>query len=233
MALRLQWEDLANGRVRVPPRHVFADDRAGLARVLDPAMNLCIWRRSIGTGLVEWLAEVCEHHDFRAQCDLDRSAPDASPLLCALPACPARDALRADIEEVARVYAALMNAPVVLATLARVSHDMCRRFHVDAVGIRALCTYAGPGTQWVPEHAALRGGLGLQGKNLRDTNLAVVPNPGEVQSLEVGWVALLKGSAWPGNEHFGAIHRSPPVSATGERRLLLKLDVDPTGRLRL
>jgi hypothetical protein len=58
-----------------------------------------------------------------------------------------RDALRADIELLARQYHTLVESPRVLATFARVTHDMCRRFHVDAVGIRGLCTYAGAGTQ--------------------------------------------------------------------------------------
>ncbi len=232
MTIRLEWEDLVRARVPVAPRHVFADSPSELARVLDPAMNLCIWRRAIGTGLAAWLDEVVETVDVHAQMELDGANPDASGLLHALPAGAHRDALRADIELLARQYQSLVQSPRVLATFARVTHDMCRRFHVDAVGIRGLCTYAGAGTQWVPEPAALRGGLGKQGLSLRDTNLAVVPHEGEVRSFERGWFGLLKGDAWPGNKGLGAIHRSPPVSDVGGRRLLLKLDVDPGRRLR-
>lgn len=233
MAVRLDWEDLVRARVPVAPRHVFADSPSELARVLDPAINLCIWRRAIGTGLAAWLDEVVETVDFNAQMELDGANPDASGLLHALPAGAHRDALRTDIELLTRQYQSLVNTPRVLVTFARVTHDMCRRFHVDAVGLRGLCTYAGPGTQWVPEPAALRGGLGRQGLSLRDTNLAVVPHEGEVQTFERGWFGLLKGDTWPGNKGYGAIHRSPPVSDAGGRRLLLKLDVDPGGRLRV
>lgn len=233
MALRLEWEDLARARLPVAPRHVFADSPSELARVLDPAMNLCVWRRALGTGLAAWLDRVVDEVDFNAQRELDGANPDASGLLHALPAGEHRDALQADIEMLARRYHGLVSSPRVLATFARVDHDMCRRFHVDAVGLRGLCTYAGPGTQWVPEPAALRGGLGRQGVSLRETNLAVVPHEGEVRGLERGWLGLLKGDAWPGNKGLGAIHRSPPVHGAGARRLLLKLDTDPGQRLRV
>lgn len=232
MTLRLEWEDLARGRIEVAPRHCFADDPPGLRRVLEPAMNLCIWRRALGTGLAAWLDRVVDDTDVHAQDELSSAAPDARALVAALPAGEQRDALRADIESLVVHYGALTDAPRTLVTFARVSHDMCRRFHVDSVGLRALCTYTGPGTQWVPEHAALRGELARPGLALREANLAVVPREGEVRSLERGWVGIFKGDAWPGNQGFGAIHRSPPVSGSGARRLLLKLGLDPDRRLR-
>ena len=86
MPLRLEWEDLVRARVPVAPRHVFADAPTELARVLDPAMNLCIWRRALGTGLAAWLDEVAETTVVHAQMELDGANPDASGLLHALPA---------------------------------------------------------------------------------------------------------------------------------------------------
>jgi hypothetical protein len=45
----------------------------------------------------------------------------------------------------------------------------------------------------------------------------------DVELMNVGDVALLKGEAWQGNEGRGLIHRSP-INSGGHKRLLLTLD---------
>jgi hypothetical protein len=84
---------------------------------------------------------------------------------------------------------------------------------VDRTGIRLLCTYRGPGTQWLPD-------AGVDRQRLQEV-------PGDypaVAEAPAFAVVLLKGSAWPGNESRGAIHRSPPVPAGAAPRVLLTLD---------
>jgi len=232
MSVQIEWDDLIRGRGPVAARHRFVDDGAALAAVLDPAVNLCVWRRAIGTRPARWMDGVRDGCDLCAQAELTGVAPDGSSLVASLPACDERDELRRDLEGLAARYAALLGAPTVLGTLAVVSDDMCRKFHVDRVGIRAVCTYAGPGTEWVPEHAVLRAGLDPEAEVLASGSRAVVPNAAEVRTLEVGWVGLLKGSEWPGNAWHGVVHRSPPIASAGLRRVLFKLDLDPERRLR-
>jgi hypothetical protein len=88
---------------------------------------------------------------------------------------------------------------------------MCPGWHCDRTGIRLLCTYRGPGTEW-----------------LWDTGIDRTTLPGSVAdrspdgSASAGDIVLLKGSLWQGNTGRGAIHRSP---ATGQgTRWLLALD---------
>ena len=45
----------------------------------------------------------------------------------------------------------------------------------------------------------------------------------DIENLESGQVALLKGERWDGNEGAGLVHRSPGLN-DGERRLFLSLD---------
>ena len=45
----------------------------------------------------------------------------------------------------------------------------------------------------------------------------------DIQQLEKGDVALLKGESWIGNEEAGLVHRSPELER-GTSRLLLTLD---------
>jgi SAM-dependent methyltransferase len=93
---------------------------------------------------------------------------------------------------------------------------MCPGFHVDRVGIRLVCAYVGPGTEWLPEPQVDRVALGRR-------EPGGVLRLGAPARLAIGAVGLLKGEAWPGNEGRGAVHRSPPVAA-GERRVLLTIE---------
>jgi hypothetical protein len=45
----------------------------------------------------------------------------------------------------------------------------------------------------------------------------------DIKNMSAGDVSLLKGEGWYNNENFGAVHRSPAITAN-ERRLLLTLD---------
>jgi hypothetical protein len=95
--------------------------------------------------------------------------------------------------------------------------DACHLFHRDFVGIRMLCTYLGPGTEWVPEAFVDRAGLG------REDNGKVVLDFSQVRRCGTGDVVLLKGESYPGNEGRGVIHRSPAIECCGETRVVLRI----------
>jgi hypothetical protein len=119
-------------------------------------------------------------------------------------------------------FFALSRAETVRAELAVVAHDKCRKFHADYVGLRLLCTYAGPGTEWVEEAAVDRAALD-HAEVCVDTCNARVVRGALVHRCAPFDVLVLKGHHWPGNDGFGAVHRSPPVEAAGARRLVLTL----------
>lgn len=96
--------------------------------------------------------------------------------------------------------------------------DGCSLFHVDRTPLRLVCTYLGPGTQWLPDGAFARAGLGCGcNDHVRDW--------GAVEHIATGHVALMKGEAYPGNAGCGLVHRSPPASPDAPR-LLLAIDFD-------
>jgi hypothetical protein len=72
---------------------------------------------------------------------------------------------------------------------------------MDTVGLRMLCTYAEPGTEWIdPE--------------------------GKIRRMTTMEVAVFKGSAFPGARP-RVLHRSPPIGAgifVGPSRLVLYID---------
>jgi hypothetical protein len=94
-----------------------------------------------------------------------------------------------------------------------VTGDACRRWHRDCVPLRLICTYRGPGTQWVPP----AWGDAVIAQPDADTAQAL--------SFQAGDVALFKGCGWAGQTHDGGIvHRSPRIAGTGITRLVLVLD---------
>ncbi|MFN6977025.1 MAG: DUF1826 domain-containing protein [Gemmobacter sp.] len=188
---------------------VVADADPGvLARVTRPGVAAAIWQRTLDPALMRWLEATPPQNLPRCRMalpvgDVGRAA-DAACGIAGLPPSPERAALAADAQDLARRFAAIMAAPAVALRLEAVTTNACRRFHVDHMPARLLCTYRGQATQYG------------------------VPGPqGEVAApaaLATGWVGLFRGSLWPGEET-ALLHRSPPIEGSGETRLLLVLDV--------
>ena len=100
---------------------------------------------------------------------------------------------------------------------------MCPRFHVDRVPGRLVTTYQGVATEWLPHEQVDRSKLGEGNNGLTDIHSGLFENEQDIQQLNHGDVAILKGELWEGNENAGLVHRSPALT-TDERRLLLTLD---------
>jgi hypothetical protein len=190
--------------------HLAVCDRAdGLAAIRDPGVTMALWRRGVPAGLAEALDgwPDADWTNLRLSTTPDQVTTDAAAAGPLLP----------DVAALVRLYADLVGCPVVTLRLERVTGAGCKFLHVDYVGVRLLCTYRGPGTQWVPDEAARRDGLGTC------DNAAVLPDARRLRRMSAGDVGLLKGESWPGNRGRGLIHRSPPARP-GVARLVLYLD---------
>ncbi|MEM7472481.1 MAG: DUF1826 domain-containing protein [Pseudomonadota bacterium] len=124
--------------------------------------------------------------------------------IAGLPAGPERNWLEADIDDLAQTFAKLMEARFLRLRLDVITTNACRRFHVDAITARLICTYRGTGTQY---------------------GIATDPSgPKDIYTVETGAPILLRGTLWPETPSSGLLHRSPPIEGTGEARLVLVLD---------
>lgn len=141
-----------------------------------------------------------------------------------LPTHTGQEAFAADINQLVGVYVDLLDCPSVGLRLEVVNRAMCPRFHVDHVGIRLLCTYRGPATEWLEDAYADRGKLGPAPPGVSDENSEVILNPAGIHRAAPYAIVLLKGSQWQGNEGGGIIHRSPIVPSNMAPRVLLALD---------
>lgn len=200
--------------VRATVDHAVAGDLPEvLDAILREAVNLAVWHRPTRPALPPvplWPAidDICVTTAIGAAEGAIRAAlEDAGyPGECV-------ETLGTDITGLVRRFAAIADCDAVSIRLEIVETDACRRFHADNVTVRLISTFAGRATQWLSnaDAASLRGGADLSDLTIR--------------SLAAGDVALFKGRRWSPD---GAIvHRSPPIGATGEQRLVLVIDPAP------
>lgn len=94
----------------------------------------------------------------------------------------------------------------------------CQRFHADNLLIRLVCTYRGPGTQWL-----LEDNLNLEAARSKGThNHDIVRRPEDIQQLREWEVLVMKGKQTTTGQPL--YHKSPPPAAEQPKSLILKLD---------
>lgn len=185
-----------------------ASDPRGLQAFRDPACAAAIWQRDMPAEVKTWLAAldpsvlpnarvVVQTGDVKEVvghiCDIAGMAQG-----------PHLDWLAQDISGLAAQFASLMHCDYLRLRLQAISTNACRKFHVDAITGRLVCTYRGRGTQY---------GTSEQGED-----------PNHIFNVSSGSPILLRGSLWPPVPAAGLLHRSPPIEGTGETRLVLVLD---------
>jgi len=109
-----------------------------------------------------------------------------------------------DITALSTVFADVMKAPFVRLRLARVTSNACRKFHVDALTARLICTYRGTGTQY---------GTSKDGAD-----------PENIFTAPTGAPIVLRGTKWAEQPKSGLVHRSPPIEGSGETRFVVVID---------
>ena len=185
-----------------------ADTLEGLETLKKPGCAAVIWRRQMQPDVREWLAALAPERLPRGRLVLQPGAvTNAVRHLCAMADMPdgdAKDWLIDDIAHLSQTFAWLMDVGYVRLRLDVVENNACRKFHIDAVRARCVCTYRGRGTQY---------GISTDGDD-----------PKRVFQVPVGAPILLRGSLWPEKPASGLLHRSPPIEGTGETRLLMVLD---------
>jgi len=185
-------------------------DLADLAENCDPAVQICTWKREIDPAVAAYLAELEQTGTLQA---LETLSAAGRPRLTFLPAEPERAALIDDVSLLREIICELLGCPAVGLRFARLDHAMCPGWHIDRVGIRLICTYQGPGTQWLDDQVA----------GHRDLRRVRMANGAFIQAAS-GEVVLLKGALWQGNEQLGAVHRSPEIATGASTRMLVTLD---------
>lgn len=213
--------------IEFQPRAIETDNLADLALIYEPDVNLCVARRRITPGISRFVSHLLlSARHLERELIFGSENPAVEKLLPEnLQALPDAEAWLVDVEFLIGLFRDLFDSTSFGLRLRTLDKAMCPRFHVDRVPVRMICTYEGPGTEWLPERAINREKLGSGACGHTDETSGLILDSAAIQSIPSYAIALLKGELWEGNEGRGAVHRSPGTTPRYPRRLLLTLDL--------
>lgn len=188
---------------------VFTDEIAGLSVIYTPGVRVVAWRRTLPEGVHAAATRLVAHKGFERACSVRVGEPLAAPL--DLPAEAA--ALIADVQQLTQIFADLTGDHHLGLRLRVLEGTMCPKWHVDRLRVRLICTYVGPGTEWLEVVDGVE-------RSPSPRLLGLSPSLAPDHRLDVGWVGLFKGLSASEGGHDAAVHRSPGVPEGGARLLL-------------
>lgn len=184
------------------------DGPDALSEIYRPGCAAVVWRRQPLQRFQDWIDQLdptqLPETRIVLQPSAVREAVRHSCEIAGTPDDPERALLIDDIAALAHRFAEVASAPYLRMRLDVVTNNACKKFHIDAVTSRLICTYRGTGTQY-----------GYRTKGAEPTDVFTTPT---------GAPIVLRGTLWPEAQSAGLLHRSPPIAGTGETRLLLVLD---------
>ena len=184
------------------------DTAEGLSAIHHSGCAAAIWRRQPLSDFQSWIDGIDPDVLPRARVILRPEAVRATAAeiceACSTPSGSERDRFVDDVAALADIFAGVMRAHWLRLRFDVVTTNACRKFHIDAVTARLVCTYRGTGTQY---------GISTDGAE-----------PDRIFTVPTGAPIVLRGTLWPENPYTGLLHRSPPIEGTGETRLVMVLD---------
>ena len=193
-----------------------------LADIYHDEVNIAIWQRTLPQSILDATSKVLlKKPNLQISLAVD-PADIREVLVNALGMQAESAALATDIARLVDMFCYLFDLKNVGLRLTALSHAMCPRFHVDKVPCR-LATTTWKRYGMASHDRVDRSKLGPGSSGKPDAESGLYSRNDDIQQLEIGDVALLKGESWIGNEEAGLVHRSPGLRA-GTSRLLLTLD---------
>ncbi|WP_373533406.1 DUF1826 domain-containing protein [Vampirovibrio sp.] len=204
-----------------------------LTRIFEPKYNIGILKRQVSSDLSHFVHQARHQVEFHLKQSFTLTDGVKDALSEVMPASAmaleGHEKFIQDITSLIDLYGLLVDTNQVGIRLLSMNKAMCPGFHVDRVGIRLICTYDGPGTQWLENVHADRSKLGYIAQGQSDENSGLIRPDAVIQSLQPYEVGLLKGEAWKSfdghdNHGNGIIHRSPAMEGCASKRIVLTLD---------
>lgn len=193
-----------------------------LSEIFSDTTSVALWRRASQPNIQDYfenvfsrlglgLNGVFEIDSLKQQLDL------------ALPDDKAKQDVVEDIFLLSDMLTCLFNCQSVGLRLVPLTSAMCPSFHIDNIPVRLVNTYLGTGTEWLPLEALSETKPMSHNPHTTKTKFGKYYEKTSIQTLNAFDVGLLKGKAWQGHEHLGAVHRSCQLDEA-DRRVLLTLD---------
>ena len=199
------------------------DDLSNISEIYRKQVNICIWQRILGRELTsssEYILDSNPNIEFSEVLDTKNVVKSLKSFFGTsekmLP-------FFKDVCNLVDTFSGLFHQEKVWLRLDGIDYPMCPRFHTDRLKCRLVTTYVGPSTEWIPHHLVNANKLGHGNEGKHDSESGLYQSENNIQQLDTGHVALLKGESWEGNEHAGIVHRSPN-SGGSYKRLYLTID---------
>lgn len=202
------------------------NDPADFVRIREPGVNLAFYRRQVAPPVQQFVDEVLLPLNLKRVVPGTDAAKGPALLLDGIGRPEEAQAFAQDLRALIKWYIQAAAVPKVNLKLECFAGNLCERFHADRVPLRLVCSYAGPGTEWLADEEINRDRLGPRAGEMRDEKSGLLREGAVIRQLERFTVGLMKGDCWPGNLGKGLVHRSPHVRETGLRRVLFKIDAD-------
>ncbi|MDF7799511.1 DUF1826 domain-containing protein [Pontiellaceae bacterium B1224] len=212
----------------VQPRN---SESASLFDISERNVPLMMWERDIPEGVTTQIQSWLETEDCCMEEEIHVDQVDVRGLIAARLAengwignSENSNWLIDDLTDLVYRFSEVTDTSSVQLHLESLRDSGCCKFHADYLALRMLCTYFGPGTEWAPEEAVCREEIGCTADSIEAANRRIIPDAKAVQQAPTGAVLLLKGNRYPGEEGYGLVHRSAPVSGPEHTRLRLRID---------
>jgi len=199
--------------------HVVSKDPDVLKEITRSGVSLALWQRPVQTEIAREIASLEAPHlpDKRHKATLASLDGNVCELLLQRGLDPqAFRHLRADMKMLAYQLWQASGSRRFIFRLVTIAGNECHRFHLDRTPLRLICTYQGPGTEWLTDGQVNRAALARSA-----ANEAIILG-GEPSQFEHFWVGIMRGD--PQNQGHGLVHRSPTLEGTGQLRVLFCLD---------
>lgn len=189
----------------------------------DPDIALCIWERENDVSLTDYFTQSSLPTEFEHRLKVRCAQIRPETFLMAIPLHPMSQALASELAGLCELFASMVRCSRIGVRLVISGRRMCPRFHTDSVTARLICTWVGPGTEWVQRsdvaysmNTSLRSGLATDERDI----LLPGATPHRLAPFAVG---VFKGELFSDTPRSAAVHRSPSLEA-GQSRAYVTLD---------
>ena len=200
-------------------------DSECLSEIYNENINIAIWQRKLDAALEQAAEEILSENPDLNISMVPQPQDVKDLLLSDLGSAPRTLSLIEDISFIVGMFCSLFDLKRAWVRLDAINKPMCPRFHSDKVKCRLVTTYLGPATQWLPHQLVDRTKLGHGNNGQPDEKSGLFINKTDIEQLNTGDIALLKGESWDGNDGAGLVHRSPH-SKSDYRRLYMTIDFE-------
>ena len=212
-----------NVKMAIQKKEIHIKNSSNLSEIFKDDINISILKRTLDNDIsnaANSLLKENPHLEFSNVVNKDNSY---QVLTQELDSNKNHSILLEDISNLVKMFCNQFGIDSVWLRIDSIDKPMCPRFHVDNVKCRLVTTYSGPGTQWLPNESVDRSKLGHGNQGLPDEKSGLILDKMDIEQLDVGHIALLKGEAWRNNNGFGLVHRSPHVEGN-YKRLYVTID---------